>query len=262
MKKNLPFSIPSRLKYDVEMALCAHIYLIDRNIKESYEITKEDLYRYLAAKYVLNQESLQEYLEELVSIPSVYALVVHFKFDLGIAVSDEEAEYYFNWLSLRHQARKAIIRKEILRTVDNEKRINSHYISDYKTLLKIAAEFDQVTFIHWFVCIFLDFERYIHIYVRHVEETKFGNPNNKPRTFFSYKHELIFQLLKKVLLQEEEHIKNHFLEVRIAQSTSGRYGTLSKYLRGKKGRPAIEYNGDKFAIEIEITGRIMSFYQL
>jgi hypothetical protein len=264
MKKDLPYSIPIKIPFEIGAGLAAHIYRIERNLEESYRPTLYDLEFYLACVYVfcdLDQTDKKDH--ENFTRPRVQAMITRIKLDKGIEINEVERKHYQEFLNTRHKDRIAIVKKEVARTMDNEKRIETLYLSDYRRLIEVIRNFDQETLIDWFIPIHLDFKGFVHIYVRHVDETKFGViQNGKPRSFLKYKYELILRLLKKILEKEKEEIKEHFIEVIIGIETKGDYGKVHKYFRGIMGRPPIEYNGDKFALEIESTGRIAAFYQL
>lgn len=265
MKKDLPYAFPIKIRGTIEDSIAASIYMIECNLENGYRITLPDAAYYLACKYTVAQDNNKQFSgqdQKYFSPTEVKIFIIKLKIDRGKQLTNEEQIFYFEFLKQRYNERIKIIKKEINKTIDNEKRIKTLYISDYRRLLTLAKDFDQVTLINWFIPIYLDFKAFVHIYVRHVDETKFGIRNSKPRSFFNYKYDLIFKLLRKVLETDRENIENHFLEVEIAIGTNNELGKRAKYFKGKKGIAPIEYNGDKFALEIESNGRIASFYQL
>ena len=122
-----------------------------------------------------------------------------------IEISEEEKMFFNATRRIKVDERKAIIKKEIGRTTLKGKQLNtiSHNNSSYyKELLNLTSAFTDITILDWFIPIVLKYERLIHIFVRHVEETKFAESQTKMRTFFSYKPDEIWTLLKTLINQE------------------------------------------------------------
>ena len=176
---------------------------------------------------------------------------------------NEEEKIFFNALRrVKVDERKTIIKKEISRTTVKGKQLNvinhnnSHY---YKELLRLTSAFTDITILDWFIPIVLKYERLIHIFVRHVEETKFADSQTKLRTFFSYKPDEIWTLLKTLINQEGADIKDHFIENRVNHD-QGKPELMKQYCRNKNN--PILFDGDKFALNIDKNGFIMKFHQI
>ncbi len=156
--------------------------------------------------------------------------------------------------------RKDIIKKEALRTGISPKKLNLNF-TDYRTLLEISVDFHDLTLISWFTPIVLTFERYIHICVKHIEETKFKLGNFKRRSFFDYKHTEIFILLKTIIRRESKEIKDHFLLVSTGQELN-KSDMIKPYCRGIKGFPPVIYDDREFRLMIDENGFIVQFFQV
>ena len=111
--------------------------------------------------------------------------------------------------------RKEIIKKEISRTNINGKilnQINYKNSEYYRELLNLTNQFVDITILDYFIPIVLTYERLVHIFIKHVEETKFGDGKFKNRTFFDYRSSEIWTLIKTIIKIDEENIKEHFIE--------------------------------------------------
>ena len=145
---------------------------------------------------------------------------------------------------------------EIQRTGINAQKLTLGNSLHLRNLLTIVREFDdEITLIRWFVPVKLSFKKCVHIYVKHVEETKFAEGAFKIRTFFNYRFDEILKLLKVVLRQEEDAIKEHLLYVSIADQTN--HPEFKKDYRNE----SIEFNSDTFTLAIDINGYVTKFHQ-
>jgi hypothetical protein len=114
----------------------------------------------------------------------------------------------------------------------------------------MIKNFNDITLLDWFIPIVLDFKKFAHIYVKHVEETKFGEGQFKVRSFFDYKHTEILSLIKKVLSQEKEAIRDHFLLVSVGHNLNNK-SNIKDYHRGFGKYPPIILGEDKFRLTID-----------
>jgi len=179
----------------------------------------------------------------------------------GEDMKQEDEEFYYSNLKERALKRKEIVKKEIGRVVNKAHLINlknSHY---YRELLSIVTKFNDLTLIDWFIPIKLTFDKFVHIYVKHVEETKFGEKDQQKRSFFDYKHSEILTLLKSILRQEEEDIKVHFAEISVAFEMK-QFNKMKDYHRGFKNFSKLVYDGNEFILSIDKKGFIQSFFQV
>lgn len=176
------------------------------------------------------------------------------------AIRKEDEEFYFRMRRERALERKRIVKKEIRRVVNKSESITLANSDYYRELLNIVTKFNDVTLIDWFVPIKLTFEKLVHIYVKHVEETKFGDGQFKRRSFFDYRHTEILSLLKAVLAQEEDDIKEHFLFVAIGHSNKNA-GMIKDYHRGWGKFEKIIFDKRDFCLTIDKDGFIQKFHQ-
>jgi hypothetical protein len=175
-------------------------------------------------------------------------------------VNEDDMDFYIKKLYQRAIERKQIVKKEIGRVINNARKITLKNSAYYRELLNIVKEFNDLTLIDWFIPIKLTFEKFVHIYVKHVEETKFGEGQFKKRSFFDYKHTEILSLLKSILRQEEQDIKDHFLLVSVGISANDS-STVKDYHRGFGKFSKLIFDNNEFRLTIDKNGFIQTFYQ-
>jgi hypothetical protein len=114
-------------------------------------------------------------------------------------------------------------------------------------LTKYIIEFHDKRLTHGKFPVWLDYNRFLHIFLRHVNETNPGGTfENKTR--FQYLIDDILDLIPRVLDVVEEEIQRHFVET--PEQNFKRHGEMSVY-----------YNGDYYAIDINPSGLLMTFYK-
>ena len=100
--------------------------------------------------------------------------------------------------------------------------------------------------------IWWDKERMLHIFTAHVEESfleYYNKPDKPKKTLFVHGPDEIRLLIERVLEKYNSEIQAHF-----------KSDPNSLFVR--KGRMAIEYDDDKYAIRIDINGKLTMFHRL
>jgi len=267
LKKKIPNIINIKIPYNQEVADKLFIQSIQDDYKKGYDISKIDFDRYCALLIKeLGIEKLPKHYQEYCTknnqlIDKIRYLIIRNDINYNKNILPEDDLFFTKYLNEKVKLRKAIVKNEIGRLGINSNKItfaNSAYL---RTLIKIVRELDdEITIIPWFISIKLSFEKFVHIYVKHVEETKFADGTFKNRTFFTYKYNQIWTLLKLILRQEEEDITDHFGEVAVGIALNEK-DKIKDYHRGFKQFSDIIFNGDSFAMTIDTNGYIVKFYQ-
>lgn len=193
--------------------------------------------------------------------PAIKFELINFKIKNNEKITSEEYEFHLLEKQKILIERKKIIKREISKTNLKGKTINNIGPKNskfYRTLLDLTREFRDITLLDWFTPIVLPYNRLIHIFVKHVEETKFGNGMFKKRTFFDYEPTEIWRLIKTLIKIEEQEIKDHFLMNSVNKELN-RPNLMKDYRRNF--RNPIQYNGDSFVLWIDKNGFIKQFYQ-
>lgn len=268
MKKKVPNLIQVRTKFDPTYAENLLLYRYERIIRKGYSFSEIDFYCYSAL--LIKRFGIQNLPEKFKKIiyennhlkSEVKFELIRYKILERYKITEKEKKFFNNEMSKKVEERKKIIKKEIARTNLKGKLLNTinHNNSlHYRELLTLTNEFVDITIMDWFIPIVLKFERLIHIFIKHVEETKFNEGQFKNRTFFDYKSDEIWTLIKTIIKIEEKNIKDHYLENAINRDL-GKIELIKDYNRNTNN--PIIFNGDKFALSIDKNGFIMKFHQL
>jgi len=150
-------------------------------------------------------------------------------------------EYY----RVRDKQRVHLLVEEIKRSSQKFKEIAKSYKEPLDNLLLAVSTFDNQLIVLEEFPVWWDFERFLHIYCRHVKETKVGERFDE-KTIFSYKYNDIQRVIKNVVENVYPEMFEHFKK---SDSNFRRMGSRSVY-----------YDGVYYRIEISKTGKIISFH--
>lgn len=267
MKKDVPFLIRINSEYDPVYSENIMMFRYGQIIENQYAFPKHDFYSYCGILIKQNGlENLPDKFRESILvngelIPEIRFEFIRYKINDSVNISQDEMVFFRSVMLERIEERKRIIKKEISKTNLNGKILNSIKYSnseDYKLLIDLTKEFTDITLLDWFIPIVLKFDRLIHIFIKHVEETKFAEGQFKERTYFTYKPTEIWILIKTIIKRETDDIKDHFIEnrVKIELKKEG----LKDYYRGYAN--PIVIGEDRFVLRIDKYGFIMQFHQL
>ena len=267
MKKAVPNTIKIEVPYDRDILEGLFFYRFEKIVKNGYIFPMHDFYLYSAI--LIRLELLDtlpaDYKDFIIQDgkvrPDVFFQKIALAIEHGEEISKEEQEFYFYKKTEEALRRKEIVKTEIRRTGINPVKENINNSFYYRELLNIIREFSDFTLMDWYIPIVLTFEKFVHIYVKHVEETKFNDGQFKRRSFFDYKHTEIFTLIKRIISQEEKEIQEHFFQNHI-DNEAGHKELAKDYHRGFKQFPPIHFGGDIFRLTINKHGFVESFYQI
>ncbi|MDP3462094.1 MAG: hypothetical protein Q8S18_04820 [Bacteroidales bacterium] len=114
-------------------------------------------------------------------------------------------------------------------------------------LAPFLLKFNEKRLTHGKFVVWLNFERYIHIFLGHVNEANLGR-KFESKTKFQYLVDEILRLIEIVIESLEEEIQKHFTE------TSGKNFK-------RHGEMAVYYKGDYYVVDINPDGLLMTFYK-
>lgn len=267
MKKDVPFVVKIKVQRDPESLEGFFLFRFNKMIEDGHNFPLHDFNLYCAIllrKVGLENlpESFKNYIVQHNEIrPEIQFHKTLLALELEENIPDNEMSIHLKARLKRAIDRMRIVKTEIKRVGINPNKLTLDNSKDYRELLNVIQEFDDITLMDWFIPIVLKFERFVYIYVKHVEETKFAAGQFKARSFFDYKHTEILTLIKKILKQEEESIQEHFLDVAIGNTLKDN-SKIKDYHRGFKKFSPIILGGDKFSLSIDKHGFIQKFYQI
>ena len=114
-------------------------------------------------------------------------------------------------------------------------------------LTPFILKFNEQRLTHGKFVIWLNYERFLHIFLGHVNEANLGG-KFEDKTKFQYVIDEIFRLIEIVLDSIEDEIQKHFTE------------TPGKNFK-RHGEMAVYYKGDFYVIDINPDGLLMTFYK-
>lgn len=267
MKKEVAYTTKIKVPYDRDIIEGLFFWRFKKIMEEGYTFAMHDFYLYSAIliRFDLLEKlprDIREYIIQEGKIkPEILFQKIALALEKGEKLTDKDQEFYFKTKFKEAKRRKEIVRKEIRRTGINPAKININNSIYLRELLNIIREFSDLTLMDWFTPIVLTFEKFVHIYVKHVEETKMSEGQFKKRSFFDYKHTEILTLIKRIIGQEEKDIQEHFLRNRIYDEFTPKE-KVKDYHRGFGKYPPIQFDGDSFRLTINKYGFIESFYQI
>lgn len=143
--------------------------------------------------------------------------------------------------------RAEILSNELQRSSERFKEVGINYKEGLTLLMYLSTRFEDERLNAGKFPVWWDFERFLHIYMRHVGETQVGE-RFESKTVFQYKLKDVKKLVETVIKRIEDDIQEHFQER--PDREFRRIGEMSVY-----------YNGDYYAIQIAPDGRLMRFHK-
>jgi hypothetical protein len=158
-----------------------------------------------------------------------------------LSISEKEIEEFAKLVVQEIIYKNKIIDKEIASATEKIDEISKEFGSELENLKKICRGFDEKIIAFGEKIIFLEFERFVHIYARHVSETQIGERFAENKTVFQYKFDDIIQVIKMVIESVNDEIQEHFRQT--PDRPFRRMGSRSIYIDGHYYRVQIEPNG-------------------
>lgn len=164
-----------------------------------------------------------------------------------LIITDEELEEFVKIVIQEIQEKNKIIQQEITFSSEKIQDVVNNYHIELENLRKICLSFDEEIIAFGNPLIYLEFDRFVHIYARHVAETQIGERFAENKTVFQYKFEDIKRIIKMVIESVHDEIQEHFTN------------TPDKPYR-RMGTRSIYYDGHYYRVEIEPNGRLKDFH--
>jgi hypothetical protein len=230
------------------------LWLNDTRIKNGFKLIPEEVHEHNAVLYKLYKDKFKKEDFERVFIDSTTGEVhkriyYHYLKDsfLKGKITDAQKDEFSEIIKERTGERADILKKELQRSTDKFKELGINYAVAINRIYQITMLFEDERLTHNRFPVWWDYERLIHIYLRHVEGMQVGEKFEE-KTVFQYKLRDIKRLVEIVLEKVDDEIQKHFLENK--DQDFKRHGTMAVY-----------YNGDYYNIDIGQDGRLMTFYK-
>lgn len=141
-----------------------------------------------------------------------------------------------------------ILKKELEKSTEKVKDIFQENPRIMKWFSALIVTFKPKRFTFGKIPVWWDFERFIHIFLRHVEETQVGE-RNKDRGRFQYEIGEVQSVIQLILNRLNEEIQQFFTDN--PGKDFNRHGEMAVY-----------FKGDYYAMHIRYDGRLMTFYKI
>jgi hypothetical protein len=160
----------------------------------------------------------------------------------------EEGQEYLQLLEERLSKRANLLAAELKSSSSKLKEVADNYGANLNALMYLCSTFDttDMRLSHEKIPIWWDFERFLHIYIRHVKETRVGE-EFEGKSLFQYKYRDIKTIVGAVVKQVYNEFINH-----VIQNPDKEFFRI--------GKRSVYHDGTYYALQIESTGRLMTFY--
>lgn len=169
------------------------------------------------------------------------------KYVTPVGLSKEEKEDFDAILKEIAEYRAEILKSELQKSTEKFKEIGVNYPNNLAKLIALTSSFQSERLTHNKKPVWWDYERFIHIYIRHVSEIQTGE-RFEEKSVFQYKFKDIKRLVVNVLKTVQGEIQEHF--EKSPDKPFKRHGEMSVY-----------YEGDYYVIHVAPDGRLMAFYK-
>lgn len=167
------------------------------------------------------------------------------KFD-DLVINEEEMKEFAQQIISKYSQRENLINEELKKSSERIKQLSQEFGDQIERLKDICHKYEERVVLFGEKLIFLNFERFLHIYIRHVTETQIGN-RFQGKTVFQYKFDDIIRVISLVMDVASNDIQEHFRNY------------PDKIYR-RMGARSIYYDGHYYRVEIEPNGSLITFH--
>lgn len=231
------------------------VYLVAKKIESGYTLLWHELLDYYCNLYILSPDSLTQEIKEKYLLEEDKENFTHEaelqinlkKYRRGLLNNDEKT-HLNELLKKRRKERFKIIKSELGISNNQLEKFRNEYPDKYRELYGVTLTFETETLSEYKTenPIYWDFERFIHIYLRHYKNF-FIESSTYRGTHFQYSYHDIRRLVRLIIESLKEDIEfalNH-------GNPYAKYGDQGYY-----------FNGNFFNLRIDKDGRIMQFHPL
>ncbi len=167
------------------------------------------------------------------------------KFD-DLVINEDEMKEFAQQIISKHSKREHLINKELQKSTEKLKQLSDKFGDQIENLNSICHKYEERIMLFGEKLIFLNFERFLHIFIRHATETQIGD-RFQGKTVFQYKFDDVIRIISLVMdvasNDIQEHFKNH---------------PESNYRR--MGKRSIYFDGHYYRVEIDADGSLLTFH--
>ncbi len=216
--------------------------LNDRKLLRGYKLTPDESAEDIGTR--MNYEKVDIKVQEELKVP-IRKYFLKTRERNKKATEAEIDELHF--LETKEIANKISILREEIKSAGIAKKNFEKIKPQIEELTPFILKFNERRLTHKKFVIWLNYERFLHIFLGHVNEANLGG-KFEGKTKFQYLIDDIFRLIEIVLDLIEDEIQKHFAE------------TPGKNFK-RHGEMAVYYKGDYYVIAINTDGLLMTFYK-
>lgn len=226
--------------------------MYNSQIKNGYKLTSEELYEKLGIELNWSGKPIEEVTEYEYFDSSTGKIDpnVHFYYllskDLAGKLTDEEEQTLERYVVERIGKNLITFRKELQTYIPKNELSSDTTLNIVRQMLPLITHFKQRRLTYNKFPVWIEVDRYLHIYLRHVDDVQAGK-SNKEKSTLKYHFQDIDGLIEMVLESLSSDIQKHFEE------------NPTKPFK-RQGSEAYEFKGDYYNISIEPSGKLMAFY--
>lgn len=158
-----------------------------------------------------------------------------------LSINEEQLPEFAKLVLEKMSYKKGVIDNEIQMSGETIQGVITNFREEIEELKKCCYPFQEEIIGFGDKSIYLTFERFVHIYARHVAETQIGERFSGNKTVFQYKLDDIKYLIKMVVETVNDEIQDHFKEN--PDQAFRRLGKRAVYIDGHYYRLVIESDG-------------------
>ncbi|MDR7210961.1 hypothetical protein [Flavobacterium piscis] len=230
------------------------LWLNNQRLKNGYKLIKEEMNQHNAILYrkyenrIIKPEEIALFRDSKTSQikPELNYYYLNSKLEHG-TITDEELEELKKLIDQNAVDKIQIIKQELEKSSEKWKKMGIDQKAALSILVQFAIHFETHRLTSGKIPIWWDFERFVHIFMRHVNETKIGE-RFEIKTVFQYRLKDIKSLIKIVLGIAEKEINRHF---------DTKPGIEFK----RQGERGIYFDGDYYSFRIDKDGKLMTFHK-
>lgn len=163
-----------------------------------------------------------------------------------LVIDEKDMKEFAQLIISKHSYREKLITEELKKTSERLVQLSHEFGDQIEKLKDICHKYDERVVLFGEKLIYLNFERFLHIYIRHVIETKVGD-RFKGKTVFQYKFDDIIRIISLVMDVASKDIQDHF-----KNQPEANYRRM--------GKRSIYFDGHYYRIEISTNGSLLTFH--
>lgn len=248
--KKLPKSLEIKIDWSIKDIYATTLGLYRTKLKNGILLTDIEKNDYFASLLYFKPETISKEEREFIcdgDTKEIRAVIqekfLNIKWEIEGELTAIEYKEYTKVIKLRWTNNIDVLEKEIQRSGNN---LKSLPIEMQMKLITLSCMFKNEILLMWKKPIWWDIERFLHIYLRHIAELQ-PDGKFKNKTNFQYEYKDIRYLICHVIGSVTNDIEEEFK------------ANPSKNFN-RQGKRAVYYNGNYYKVEIEPSGRLLTFH--